>query len=199
MKRIFGNHLSRKEQKRIVIAGTAPGVGVTHFSLTLANVAAARQRRSTLYVEVGDRGNIAALRTKNTFAIDGNIGFRLNEVGFLPHVDAAAACGIFSDPKWDVIICDVTERMQPDILAASTRCLLLVDVKPWHYSVFQQTMKEWMWERNKKRASLLSLHLRSQDEKRCRKEFGMRIEELPFVADPFRMTHAEAAAAAVFL
>ncbi|MBQ7678030.1 MAG: hypothetical protein IJT32_07325 [Lachnospiraceae bacterium] len=200
MKRFFIGKLSVKKQQRIVIAGTQRGVGVTHFALALANVAAARERRSTLYMEVGQQGNIVSLRTKDTFAIDGLIGFRREGVAFLPHVPTEDACAVFSDPRWDVIICDVTENDRTEVLvAASTSCLLLADVKPWHYTVFQQSMKEWMWERNKKRASLLSLHMRKQDEKRCRREFGTSIEALPFIADPFSMTYDEAAQAARFL
>lgn len=200
MKRFIHRDLCIKKQQRIVIAGTQPGVGVTHFALTLANVSAARERRSTLYVEVGQQGGIASLRTKDTFAVEGLVGFWLRNVAYLPRVEAKDVSSLFADPAWDVIICDLTEKAETDVLvAASTSCYLLCDITPWHYAVFQQSMKEWMWEKNKKRASLLSLHMQKHDEKRCRNEFGMRVGALPYIADPFRMSHGEAAAAARFL
>lgn len=200
MRRYRNKGLTLKKQQRLLLAGTEHGVGVTHLALALANASAAKERRPTLYVEVGQQGWISSLRTKDTFAEEGQAGFLLRGVAYLPRVDVADACGLLLHSRWHTVICDVTEKEAADqLFAACDRCLVLCDIKPWHYAVFQQNMKDWIWEKNKKRVSLLSFGMRKQDEKRCRNEFGMRITESPFCGDPLRMTHDEAKAVANLL
>ena len=200
MKRIFGRRLQRKEPKRILLTGTESGTGTTRFALALANAAASRERRRTLYIEVGRTGGIASLRTEKTFASEGLTGFCLRGVHYLPGITGEEARRVMNDSEWDVVICDVTESEEARYLfEVCDKRLVLCNLSPWHYSVFQQSMKHLIREKNEKRVEFCSFGLLAENEKRCREEFGLRVTELPELRDPFRMTHDEAAKTVRFL
>ncbi len=199
MKRIFGTRLQKKEQKRILLAGTQTGVGTTHFALSLANVFASKERRRTLYMEIGKNGSVATLRTAKTFEVFGLVGFRMHGVYYLPQISGAQAERLLCGSEWDVAICDVTEAQEAEMLFSLVdRRLVLCNLKPWHYSAFQQSMNTLIRKQNEKRVELCSFNLQQTDENRCRGEFGLRVAKLPDVGNPFRMTHEEAAAVARF-
>ncbi len=186
--------LKRRKQKRILLTGMQGGVGVTYFSLALANAAVSRERRKTLFLEVGKKGNIASLSSGKTFDECGMAGFIHLGVHYLPDTGGAEAGRILNDPEWDVIVCDATEWDTAQALFPfCTEILVLCNLRPWHYTGFQQRMKELLCGMNEKRVKLYSYRVRKTDERRAREEFGIRVQKTPEIADPFRMTREEAA------
>ncbi len=192
--------LKRRERKRILLTGTQAGVGTTHFSLALANAACSRERRKTAYLEIGNKGNIATLPSEGTFDGGEVAGFVHLGVHYLPMLDEAGARRFLNDSAWDVVVCDVTDwEVAQRLFPLCAENLLLCNLRPWNYAVFQQRMKELLCGMNEKRVKLYSFHMQRADERRAREEFGIRIGEIPEILDPFRMTRGEATRAAAFL
>ncbi len=192
--------IRKREQKRILLTGTQEGTGATHLSLAIANAAFSKERRKTLYMEIGSGGGIADLPKGKTFEEGGVAGFICLGVYYLPGTEECAARKILCDPSWDVIVCDVTEwEKAAAFFTLCTDCLILCNLRPWHYTVFRQRMKELLCGMNEKRVSYYSFGLQRPDEKRAREEFGIRVEAVPEIANPFRMTREEVKRVAAFL
>ena len=169
------------------VMGQEAGLGVTHLSIAMANYMAGYLKANVALVEFGERGTLAALFEEADEEV------YLDGVTYFPNV-LAQDLGYIYNMDFDYVILDLgrDSRSAREELLRCTDKLIVGSLCPWRkkrYYEFIKQIQEHMG--NLERFTFLALFEDKIEIKRCRRTFGVRVQHIPYIANPFYVKEKE--------
>lgn len=169
------------------VMGEAAGLGVTHLSLALANYAAKYLKRNVALLEFGERGTFASLLGQADEEV------HQDGITYFPDV-TPRKLGQICNMDFDCMVLDLG-RDSADARDELMRCkckLVVGSLSPWRKSEYYGFIERM-------RANVGSLErfvfLTSFEDKieikHCRRTFGVRVQHIPYIANPLYVKEKE--------
>lgn len=189
---MFGR-LYPKRTIRIAITALTPSCGTTHLAVAAANYFASKERMSVLYAECVPAEGVIGLRTERVCTRRGVAGFVRDGVAYMPECTVEEALRLLAEDD-EVII--VESRFDADkvqgLLARCDRRIFTFSAKPWHYRSIQMNVKQMIRQQDGiAQGDYCGFALTRREQKRLYEEFRLRSVQLPFIANPCRLTRED--------
>lgn len=180
MKRFF--YATEKGTKMIGITGAQDGVGVTHFSIALANYAANVLQKKVVYLSLEDKNEIATMLTQN------QPEYEFMNVRYCSYVTSIRISELWNE-GYDYMILDFGQdydRHRAEFLRCEKK-MILGSLIPWKRSYFCRMMEKIKMETHYKTWDYYALFGIKEDKKEFKIDYGIPLRTLPFIEDPFQI------------
>jgi len=186
--------INRKTKTMVGIAGVMDKVGVTHISLSLANLLCSGLKQRVLYIELSNNSQLLSLVGEQPVDICGHTGYIYKGVNYLLQCSVQEAKEAFIN--WDgSIIVDIS-TLSDDTLWIFNQCksqIVIGSMKPWckkHFYLFINNMKGHI-DINNIRFFNKSTIINERERKEFRSEFSQNLATLPDIHDPFHLKESD--------
>lgn len=174
-------------EKVIAVMGAAPGAGVSHVCLTLANYLASGERERVTYLEVGSRSDIFPMVENGRTVEGGHVVYRRCGVTYYPGTAVSEAVALLDSIQGYVIL-DITEWADdlPSLLQKCGRRILLGSLKPWRREQYGMFVREKIIKNmDKEQMEYFGFGLRKEEKAWFMSHFCLPVRDLPLLSDPF--------------
>ena len=175
--------------RTIGVVGASKGIGVTHFSLCLANYLHSVEGQEVIYVEVSKQSYLYNMVCKKQIYIGNSIAYPYKGVNYIVSATFEEAKNILLLTKCMVVV-DIKEldECSEKIFALCEKKIVLGSMQPWKANEFEKFLFNKIYKEHCiKNILFLGKNNKKESKKLFFKEFEAYLEDIPFIEDPFKL------------
>ena len=176
----------------IGVVGTGSGVGVTHLALSIANFFSSALGARCAYAELCAESKVMSYLPDDTVIAGSNVGYRYKGVDYYPAVSRDSLSFIRNN-LYDIVICDLGKASYEDWIVTNRcdRLMIIGSMQPWRFDEYRRFMRDFYITNGTLNGGLYGLYLKKNEKFRFEKEFGVSVDGIPFISDPYGLNKTD--------